>query len=310
MQNNGVHCMIQELMRLLVRGAIRGGTFSLLSLGFTLIYGISGIINLSYGSLYMVATFIFYTIGVYILLGTASTIVLVLVLVVSAIIVAVIGAFLYRTIIHQVLGDEVAVMVVTVCIALILQEIIKIGFGIPPVNVGWPTGSYFRGLRKIVGVVVSNAEILAALSSLAIFVLLYVLIKKTKIGNAMTAVSQDREAAMLMGVNTDRLYTLTMAISALLAGAAGILTTTSTTTLAFPFMWMQPLFTAFSIVILGGLGSIKGSLVGGFIIAYSEIAFTIFVDAPIAGVAPLSIMVLVLLLRPKGLFGKRIEMED
>ncbi|MGD8544582.1 MAG: branched-chain amino acid ABC transporter permease [Candidatus Bathyarchaeota archaeon] len=302
--------MIQELMRTLVLGAIRGGTYSLLSLGFTLIYGISGIINLSYGSLYMLATFVFYTIAVYILLGTATTIILVFVLVVSVIIVAVIGAFLYRTTIHQVMGDEVAVMVVTVCVALILQEIIKIGFGSPPVNVGWPPGSVFRDLRQILGVVVSNAEILAGFSSLAIFVMLFVLIKKTKIGNAMTAISQDREAAMLMGVNTDRLYMLTMAISAMLAGVAGILITTSTTTLAFPFMWMQPLFSAFSIVILGGLGSIKGSLVGGFIIAYSEVAFTIFVDAPIAGVAPLSIMVLVLLLRPKGLFGKRIEMED
>jgi branched-chain amino acid transport system permease protein len=248
--------------------------------------------------------------GIYFFLGSATTIILILFLVVSVIIVAIVGALLYRITIHQILGDEVAVMVVTVCIALILQEVIKLRFGFPPVPVGWPPESSLRMLRNILGVTVSNAEILAALSSLAVFVLLFVLIKRTKIGKAMTAVSQDREAAMLMGVNTNRLYMLTMAISAMLAGIAGILITTSTTMLAYPFMWMQPLFSAFSIVILGGLGSIKGSLIGSFIIAYSEIAFAIFVDSPIAGVAPLSIMVIVLLLRPKGLFGKRVEMED
>ncbi len=307
---------MQEIIRVLVLGAIRSGTLALLALGFTLIYGISGVVNLSYGSFFMCATYLFYVLGDYALLASipllASNPILapILYLITAVIIVTIIGSLAYRTTIHPILGDQVAVMVVTVCSALIFQEIFKIFFGIPPKSVVWPAGSFLTKLRNIWGVTVNNGQIFATVVSLIMFAILFVFIKKTKIGKAMTAVSQDREAAMLMGVNTKRLYMLTMGLSAMLAGLAGILITTSTGSGAFPFMWMQPLFSAFSIVILGGLGSIKGSLIGGFIIGYAERAVAILVDASIAGVAPLSVMVAVLILRPKGLFGKRVEMED
>ncbi len=297
-------------------GAIRSGTLSLLALGFTLIYGISGVVNLSYGSFFMFSTYLFYVLGYYGLLSSipilASNPLLapILYLIVAVIIVTIIGSLTYRTTIHPVLGDQVAVMVVTVCSALIFQEIFKISFGVIPRSVAWPAGSFLTRLRNIGGVTVNNGQIFGTVVSLIMFAILFVFIKKTKIGKAMTAVSQDREVAMLMGVNTKRLYMLTMGLSAMLAGVAGILITTSTGTGVFPFMWMQPLFSAFSIVILGGLGSIKGSLIGGFIIGYAERAVAILVDASISGVAPLAVMVAVLILRPKGLFGKRVEMED
>ncbi|NIO38571.1 hypothetical protein GTO27_12875 [Candidatus Bathyarchaeota archaeon] len=304
--------LIQELMRVLVLGAIRSGTLALLSLGFTLIYGISGVVNLSYGSFFMIGAYAFYAIGVTLafLLGSTTTLAVVLAVVGAILIVAIIGGSTYRTTIHPILGDEIGVMVVTVGLAMIFQEIIMIIFGFPLKSVRWPEDSFLRGLIDVLGVAVSYEKILAALASLALFAALVLFIRRTKTGKAMTAVSQDREVAMLMGVNTNRLYILTMTVSAMLASVAGILITTSTTLNAFPFMWMQPLFLAFSIVILGGLGSIKGSLVGSFIVGYAEVAVTLLIDSSIAGVAPLSVMVIVLLLKPKGLFGKRIELEE
>ena len=127
----------------------------------------------------------------------------------------------------------------------------------------------------------------------------------------MRALAQDREVAMLMGINTERIYMLTMGISSLLAGLAGILILGSNMEAAHPYIWQRPLVLSFAIVILGGLGSIKGSLLGAFIIGYTENAVITFVPqgGMITSAAYLVIMVVVLLLRPKGLFGKRIEFE-
>ncbi len=125
----------------------------------------------------------------------------------------------------------------------------------------------------------------------------------------MRAMAQDREAATLMGINTERLFMLTLVISASLAAIAGVLVTPLT--VASPDMWMFPLIISFSVVILGGLGSIKGSLVGAFILAYAEesVVFLAQGEEHLRGAFSLLIMVLVLLLRPSGLFGKRVEME-
>jgi branched-chain amino acid transport system permease protein len=103
-----------------------------------------------------------------------------------------------------------------------------------------------------------------------------------------------------------------MAMSGMLAAIASILITTSTAMSAGAWMWLQPLALSFAIVILGGLGSIKGSFIGGLIIGFAEqtVAITVPEGGAIVGVVPLVVMILVLLLRPKGLFGKRIEMED
>jgi branched-chain amino acid transport system permease protein len=200
-------------------------------------------------------------------------------------------------------------MVATVCLALIFQQLMLLVFGPPNV----PVTPLVKGsLPPIWGLTITYARILAFAVSLILFVSLWLFISKSKVGKAMRAVSQDREVAMLMGINTERLYMLAMAISSMLAGVAAIFIAGSTTGVAGAWMWMYPLALSFSIVILGGLGSIKGSLIGGFIIGYAEQAVAIAAPegGAIVSVVPFTVMVIVLLLRPKGLFGKRIEMED
>ena len=128
----------------------------------------------------------------------------------------------------------------------------------------------------------------------------------------MRAVSQDREAAMLMGINTERLYMLTIAISAAFATVAAVFISGAILGgQASPHMWLSPLFTSFAIVVLGGLGSIKGTLLGGFIIAYAEVAVANLLPqgGQLVTTVPIVVMVIIILIRPKGLFGKQIEME-
>jgi len=302
--------MIEEVI---LFGAIQGGLYALLALGFTLIYGIAGVVNLAHGSFYMLGAYMFFVFQKSGLLGPVTIEASILAIVLAVIFVAFVGSVIYRLIIHPVLGDEVAVMVVTICLALIFQQLILVIFGTSFPPIGWPADSFLANTYvKILGVNLVYSRIVAFAGSLALFGTMLILIAKTKIGKAMRAVSQDREVAMLMGVNTTRLYMLTMGISALLAAAASILIVTSTGTGGGAWLWLHPLALSFSIVILGGLGSIKGSLLGGFIIGYAEqtVAFAVPEGGAIVGVVPLAVMVIVLLLRPKGLFGKRVEMEE
>jgi len=293
--------MIEEII---VYGAIAGAIYALLALGFTLIYGVAGVTNLAHGALFMVGAYIFGAFGPLGVLELDPR----LGLIIALVFVAIIGAMLYRIVIHPIIEDELAPLVVTVSAAIIFQQSMLLIFG--PSFLSVP--SFAAGSTRVLGVLVTYSRLIAGLVSIALFLGLWIFISKTKIGSAMRAVSQDREVAMLMGVNTTRLYMLTMGISAMLAGAAGIFDASSSTGVASAYMWLHPLALSFSIVILGGLGSIKGTIIGGFIIGYAETIVS--VTLPEAGIlvptVPFVLMVLILVIRPKGLFGKRIELEE
>lgn len=290
-------------------GAITGGMLALLALGFTLIYGVADVVNMAHGALYMLGAYTFWA-----LTSSASMpfepiqLDLRLALILAVVFVGIVGSIVYRLIIHPVIDDMVAALVVTVGLGLIVQELIINRFG----SYRWPIASFIPGFTTILGVKVTYPRLMAFLFSLALFAGLWIFITKTKIGTAMRAVAQDREVAMLMGINTERLCMFTMALSSSLAGLAGILITASTTGMAFPQMWMEPLYMSFAIVILGGLGSIKGTLIGAFIVAYAGETFVRLAPEVgfLRGAVALAVMVLVLIVRPKGLFGKRIELEE
>lgn len=306
---------IEIIKAIVIYGAISGGMYALLALGFTLIYGVSDVINLAHGSLFMIGTYIFFVLatpygGIQIGLIPA--------LILAAIFVAIIGAVTFRLTVHPVIEDPLSIMVVTISLAMIIQESMVLGFG----SYRQPVPSLAKGLTTILGVKVTYSKILAFVVSLGLFAILMTFVTRTKIGRGMRAVSQEREVAMLMGVNTERLYMLTMAISGSLAAVAGMLITSSTAGVTYPHIWPTQLYMSFAVVILGGLGSIKGSLVGAFIISYVENTFVFAIDPIIAGILNFPVggslsgavimatMLLVILIRPKGLFGKRVELEE
>ena len=288
--------MIEDLI---IYGLISGAVYSLLALGFTLIYGVADIVNMAHGAFYMLGAYMFYIFAVeYFSLEPFLAVIL------AVILIGFIGMIVYRVFIDPVLDDIVAIMVVTLGVALVFQQIIILHFTGSDIAINLLSGSV-----DILGLPVDYHRILAFVVSLVLFAVLWVFIRKSKIGGAMRAVAQDREAAMLMGINTERLYMLTMAISASFAALAGILIAAYTA--ANPQMWTSPLGMSFAIVVLGGLGSIKGSLVGAFIIGYAEKAVTIWTGmAYLEGATSFVVLVVVLLLKPAGLFGKRREMEE
>jgi branched-chain amino acid transport system permease protein len=299
-----VWVMDANLLKILVDGLFRGGSYSLMALGLTLLYGVARIVNMSHGSLFMLSVYIYYIFST-IILGLDPW----LALMVTILVMGVIGAIIHRLAVHPVLGDDVAILVVTITIAVIIQALVMMFFGSSQaINLKNPMDF---GYFKFYGLEISWTSVITFVLSLSLFALVTLFISKTKIGKAMQALSQDREAAMLMGINTNRLYTFTMILSAILASLAGFMYCVPTRSVV-PGVWLSAITSAFAIVILGGLGSIKGSLIGSFVVGYSEIIVRNLHSEGMAlmPLAALCVMITVLIIRPKGLFGKRVEMED
>ena len=298
---------------IIIMGIISGLIYALIALGFTLVYGISGIVNLTHGAFFVLGAYLY---GI--LLGSLPTLIPpefsyltpVLAIIMSILFTGIIGSIFYRATLHQLLGEDVSILIASICGCLVFQQLIYITMG-SMYAFSFSIPILISGKIRILNTDVLTGRAIAALISIAAFIALSLFIWKTKTGRGMKALSQDTEAAMLMGVNTNRLYTLTTAISAGLAALGGILYTSTVTYGVASYMWMLGLALAFTVVVLGGLGSIKGSLLGGLILGISQEA--VFRILPGTGVLqdsiPFIIVILTLLIRPKGLFGKRIEME-
>jgi branched-chain amino acid transport system permease protein len=189
---------------------------------------------------------------------------------------------------------------------MIFQQLIWLQFG-PTLAVRFPI-RFFPGTFTVAGDVISNAQALGAVVSILLFASLWIFISKSRSGMAMKALSQDIEAAMLMGVSVEKMYMLTSAIAGAIAGISGVFYTSITGGAGID-MWLEGLAISFSVVILGGLGSLKGTIIGALIFGYSVTAISLLGGGGLITSFPFIVLIIVLLIRPKGLFGKRIEME-
>jgi branched-chain amino acid transport system permease protein len=288
--------MLQDI---LVTGLVNGGVYALLAIGFSLIFGVARIVNIAHTAFYMLAAYCFYTLLVTFGWGFAPA------AVAAVVAVTALSVLCYRLIIEPVREHEAAVLIATIALGLIFQELMLFSFG--GHFLGIP--STLDGVIRILGVTVQYQRLLilgvAALMLLFVWLVLY----RTRLGLAIRATANDVEVANLMGMNVDRVAMATVAISVGLAAIAGVLA--SPVTVVHPLMWLDPLIIILAIVVLGGLGSIKGSLIGAFILAFAE-AITVFNFPHVAflnRVVALLVMVVVLLARPEGLFGVAFEEE-
>ncbi|MEM1551494.1 MAG: branched-chain amino acid ABC transporter permease [Candidatus Bathyarchaeia archaeon] len=297
---------------ILISGTITGIIYALTATSFALIYGVSGISDLTVGANFMLGAY-FYAIfskvlPIYVpLLFPYSTPILALIL--SSITTGIIGAIIYRVTFHQILGDNVNILIVSICACVILQQLVHIVGGTAMAS-AYNIEPIVHGQITIGKVNIESQRLLSALISIATFIALAVILMKTKKGKAMRALSEDLEAAMLMGINLVRTFILVSMISGFLAGLSGILYL-SITGWVSSLSWLGGLSLAFSIVILGGLKSLKGAFIGGLIFAYAElIMLKIGIGAEILLKSfPFIVAIIVLIIRPKGLFGKFVEME-
>lgn len=286
---------------IIITGLISGGVYALLAVGFSLIFGAARIINLAHTAFYMLAAYLIYTFASLLGLNLPLSIVL------SIAAVTIIGVLTYKLVIDRVRGHETTALIATLALAIIIQEIMLLP---------WTFGGHFlrvpdlvSGYTTILGIRVTFQYILTFGMVLIVLLGTWALLMKTKLGIAIRSTAQDREVANLMGINVARTGMITMAISVALAAVAGALV--APLAILSPHMWMNPLVMIMAIIVLGGLGSVKGSLVGAFILGFAEtlVVFLAPSGSFLKGAVALTIMLAVILIRPEGLFGVAFEEE-
>jgi len=286
---------------IIITGLISGGVYALLAVGFSLIFGAARIINLAHTAFYMLAAYLIYTFASLLGLNLPLSIAL------SIAAVTIIGVLTYKLVIDRVRGHETTALIATLALAIIIQEIMLLP---------WTFGGHFlrvpdlvSGYTTILGIRVTFQYILTFGMVLIILLGTWALLMKTRLGIAIRSTAQDREVANLMGINVARTGMITMAISVALAAVAGALV--APLAILSPHMWMNPLVMIMAIIVLGGLGSVKGSLVGAFILGFAEtlVVFLAPSGSFLKGAVALAIMLAVILIRPEGLFGVAFEEE-
>jgi branched-chain amino acid transport system permease protein len=288
--------MIQDI---LITGLVNGGIYALLAVGFSLVFGVARIVNIAHTGFYMLSAYAIYT-----LLNVVGMSFL------PAILITVVGVTVfsmaaYKLVIEPVREHPSAVLIATVALALIFQESLLLVFG--GHFRGNPT--IIEGMTQVFGVSVTYQQILTLAIVAVVLLGVWYLLNRSRLGLAIRSTANDLEVANLMGMNVRRVAMLTVAISVALASIAGAVV--APLFVVDPLMWLSPLVTILAIVVLGGLGSIKGSVVGAFVIGYVE-ALTVFLvpsGSFLKGAVALTIMVIVLLFRPEGLFGIAFEEE-
>ncbi len=284
---------------ILITSLINGSTYAMLAIGFSLIFGVARIVNIAHTAFYMVAAYCIYFTTYRMGFNPVSA------MLAAIVFVTFLGYIAYMLFIKPIREHEQAVLIGTIALAIAFQEVMMLIF----------TGDYLsvpaliKGYTTIFGVKVFYQQLLTFASVLVVLGLMRLFLMHTKLGLAIRATAQDREVANLMGMNESRVAMMAVLISVGLAAATGAVIVPLTT--VEPFMWNHPLIMMMAVVVLGGMGSIKGSFYAAFILGFAEalVVFLIPAGAFLKGAVALSIMILVLLVRPAGLFGVQFEEE-
>ncbi len=288
-----------EIIEVLVYGTVQGGIFALLAMGFSLVFGVGGILNQAHGAFYALTGYFIYWIHDPIsLFAGPSSPKFYWAMIFALAAVTVIGGLSYLGLIKPVQDHEINVVIITFALAFFFEQAVKMIFG----DIGHKIPSV-SGNEEFLGIVIPAQHIIALIGSLIVIASVILFMNKVKIGNQIRAVAQDKEAAQLMGINTNRMLMYTIMLSAFLAGIAGLLYI-PTGDLA-PHMGWTVLTRSFAIVVLGGLGSIPGSVIGSFILGYAGNFVGTFIGQNWAGLVPTVLIVVMLIVRPRGLFGKK-----
>lgn len=275
-----------------INGIALGWLYVLMALGLTLILSIMGILQLAHGEIYMLGAY-----GVHYFVARGLG--LYPAIAVSMLLMAVLGILLERGLFRARVGREVVLssIVISTGLTLILTSAIVVAFGLYTKSLPLlATGSV-----DIFGAAVPKDRIVAIGFSVLALILLYLFLKKTRLGLAMIASAQNREGSFLKGINPSRMSMAAMAIGCALAALAGALA--GAILQLQPYMGGLPMIKGLVIIVLGGLGSIPGALIGGLVLGLIDGIVPVFFSPAVASVGPLVVVILVLLFRPRGLLG-------
>jgi branched-chain amino acid transport system permease protein len=275
----------------ILNGLMSGWIYILVALGLTLVLSIVGIVQLAHGEVYMIGAYIVYWFCVVLRLNFFLS------LLISILLVGLLGVVLERFFLRPFRDDVEGAIVSTIALILILQTAVVAIAGVGYKDISSP----IQGVLTVLGARLSWERLIAILASMLLVSALLIFIEKTRMGQAMIAVSENREAAALQGINVNRVSSVAMFLGCGLAAAAGALTGAIFD--LTPFMGGFALMKGIGVIIVGGLGSIPGAIIAGLILGLVDGVVTSLFSVQVASITGLIVIILILLFRPQGLFG-------
>jgi len=285
----------------LINGISLGSVYAIIALGYTMVYGIAKMLNFAHGDVIMVGGFIIYTCMSS--LGLSPILSIVVAMIGCTVLGVTIERIAYRPLRNA--GSPLAVLITAIGVSYLLQNLALLIFGADT-----------KSFQSVVGMepiavaggqmMISGETIVTILVSVVIMIALTTFVKYTKAGRAMVAVSEDRGAAQLMGVNVNGTIALTFAIGSGLAAVAGALLCSAYPALS-PYVGSMPGIKAFVAAVFGGIGSIPGAMIGGILLGVIENLSKAYISSQLSDAIVFSVLIVVLLVRPTGILGKNIQ---
>ncbi|MGI5173050.1 branched-chain amino acid ABC transporter permease [Treponema sp. OMZ 840] len=286
------------IVRQLVNGLSLGSMYALIALGYTMVYGIVKLINFAHGDILMVGAYCgFFVLSSWGTNPPALAAAFVFSMLMCAVLAVLIERFAYRPLRT---APRLNSLITAIAVSLILQNGARVLPFIGPDPRQYPTPETFN--VDIASVSVSNIDLIVIILSAFFMIVLNYIINKTKTGKAMRAVSFDMQAASLMGISVNKTIAFTFALGAVLAAAGGILYATAYPQVD-PVMGTMPGLKAFVAAVLGGIGSVPGAMLGGYILGIAETFTKGFLSSQFADAISFAILIVILLVKPAGIMG-------
>jgi len=286
--------MFTVTLNAVITGLIYGSIWGIIALGFTLVFGVMNFVNFAHGSFVLLPSYLSFIL--FVSWGIDPYISLILIIPLSFIL----GLFVYKYLGDRIIDEPHSVhIIVTLGLCFFIENAILLLAG---GDIRSAVTSYTSSTFKIESIIISYSRFWASLVSWLCVVLLFIFLKYTDFGVMIRAAADNKEGAKIVGIFVDRVYLIAFGLSTLIAGIAGAIIIPFY--LISPFSGMDLLTKAFCAVVIGGLGSIPGAIIGGLIIGVVECVAGVFFKASLGNALTFFIMILVLIFKPNGLFGE------
>jgi len=275
-----------------------GCVYALFALGFTLVFGVLGVINLAHGAVFMVGAY------AALVVITHAGLPLWAALIVALAVAGAVGAIIDRLVLKPLRkrnAPHLIPMIATIGVGIVLNNGAQAVFGAG--NLRFPAGTVPEEVLQIAGLHVTAIELGIIFLSFALMAVLMVTMRRTQFGRALRAIAESPKAAWLLGIDVERLFLVTSFAAAGLGGVAGVLIGLYSNAL-FPLMGQPMLHKGIAVVILGGMGDIRGAMLGGLFLGFAEVLSVAYVGSTMRDAVAFGLLFLILLVRPQGLFGK------
>ena len=289
---------MENLLQQLINGVSLGSIYALIALGYTMVYGIIKLINFAHGDLYMVGAYVGYT-----MIQTVG-LSLIPAIIISMLFTAILGVIIEKVAYKPLRGaTRIATLITAIGVSYLLQNVMMYLMGAE--RRAFPS-AVSKQIYRFGEITVSSQQIMIIVTTVVLMVALQIIVKYTKMGKAMRAVSTDMEAAQLMGINIDNVISFTFVLGSALAGAAGVLVGIYYNSID-PLMGVAPGLKAFVAAVFGGIGIIPGAMVGGYLIGIIETIVSAFGGSMFKDAVVYLILIIILIVKPAGLLGKNIK---